>query len=185
MFRRRDRPTLSNRLREFVWPQAGWRRVWRYLLYRLYRLRGSPRQVALGFACGAFVSFTPLFGLHYFTSVLAAWFLRSNVIAAFLGANLGFFYPLVMFWAYHLGATMLGIRPAAYPHGPGMASVLQDFWNLFLPVLIGSIPVGLCVAAVSFTLVYWAVTGYRGLRDQRPGRTPQAARAVATEDSRS
>ncbi|MGH6929289.1 MAG: DUF2062 domain-containing protein, partial [Dongiaceae bacterium] len=65
MFRRRDRLTLSQRVRDFVWPRAGWWRSSKYVVYRVRRLPGSPSRIALGFACGAFVSFTPLFGLHY------------------------------------------------------------------------------------------------------------------------
>lgn len=185
MFRRRNRLTLTRRIRDLIWPQGGWRRALRYLLFRLYRLRGSPRQVALGFACGAFVSFTPLFGLHYATSVLAAWLLRSNVLAAFIGANLGFLYPLVLLWAYHLGTSWLGIRPLGFSSGQASAILLQDFWNLFLPVLVGSIPVGLCVGAVSFTIVFWAVAACRRLRGQRPELPSRSASNVAIEDTAS
>ena len=185
MFRRRNRLTLTRRITELIWPQGGWRRSWRYLLFRLYRLRGSPRQVALGFACGAFVSFTPLFGLHYATSVLAAWFLRGNLLAAFIGANLGFFYPFALVWAYQLGTTLLGTRPLVFSAGNAGTILLQDFWNLFLPVLVGSIPVGLCVGVVSFTIVFWAVAAYRRLRVQRPARFSRPASSIAIEDTAS
>src|SRR5262245_490829 len=168
MFRRRDRLTLSQRVRAFVWPRAGWWRSSKYVVYRVRRLPGSPARIALGFACGAFVAFTPLFGLHYLLAMVVAWLLRGSIVAAFLGANLGWFYPLVLFWAYDLGTRIidmsgvLQLPPEATPN-----YVVRHPWSVFLPTMIGSLPVGLAIAATSFAFTYWAITGYRGFRRRR------------------
>ena len=69
VFKRRDKPPLLSRLREAVLPRRGWRRGIEYLGHRVRRLPDTPHRIALGFACGVFVSFTPFFGLHF---VLAA-----------------------------------------------------------------------------------------------------------------
>jgi hypothetical protein len=168
MFRRRDRLTLSQRVRDLVWPRAGWWRASKYLVYRVRRLPGSPARIALGFACGAFVSFTPLFGLHYLLAMVVAWSLRGSVVAAFLGANLGWFYPLLLVWVYELGTGIIGaagtirLSPTADP-----VYLLHHPWSVFLPTMVGSIPVGLAIAATSFAFAYWIITGYRGLRHRR------------------
>jgi hypothetical protein len=168
MFRRRERLTLSQRVRDFIWPRAGWWRSSKYVVYRVRRLPGSPARIALGFACGAFVSFTPLFGLHYLLAMAAAWLLRGSVVAAFLGANLGWFYPLLLVWAYELGTRIIGTSGA--PRLPPDATpdyVLRHPWSVFLPTMIGSIPVGLAIAATAFAFAYWVITGYRSFRRRR------------------
>jgi uncharacterized protein len=168
MFRRRDRLSLSQRVRDFVWPRAGWWRSSKYVVYRVRRLPGSPARIALGFACGAFVSFTPLFGLHYLLAMAVAWLLRGSVVAAFLGANLGWFYPLLLVWIFDLGTRIMGasgrfrLSPRTDPD-----YLLQHPWSAFLPTMIGSIPVGLAIAATSFAFAYWIITGYRGFRHRR------------------
>jgi uncharacterized protein len=168
MFRRRDRLTLSQRVRDFIWPRAGWWRSSKYVVYRVQRLPGSPARIALGFACGAFVSFTPLFGLHYLLAMATAWLLRGSVVAAFLGANLGWFYPLLLVWVFDLGTLIMGASGRfRLPPNTDLDYLLQHPWSAFLPTMIGSIPVGLAIAATSFAFAYWIITGYRGFRHRR------------------
>jgi len=182
MFRRRDRLTLSQRVRDFIWPRAGWWRASKYVVYRVRRLPGSPARIALGFACGAFVSFTPLFGLHYLLAIATAWLLRGSIVASFLGANLGWFYPLVLVWTYELGTRIMGASGAAHlPSNAGPGELLRHPWSAFLPTMIGSVPVGLVIAAVSFAFAYWAIIGYRSLRQRRFARHVRTRRAGLEE----
>ena len=168
MFRRRDKPSLAQRVRNFVWPRAGWWRASKYVVYRVRRLPGAPAAIALGFACGAFVSFTPLFGLHYLLAIALAWALRGSVIASFLGANLGWFYPFILVWTYRLGTLIIGASgPGRLPPHPGPGYLLHHPWSVFLPTMIGSIPVGLVVAAFAFAFAYWVVVAYRKFRRHR------------------
>jgi uncharacterized protein (DUF2062 family) len=45
--------------------------------------------------------------------------------------------------------------------------MLDHPWSVFLPTMIGSIPVGLAIATTSFAFTYWVITGYRGFRHRR------------------
>ena len=182
MFRRRDKLTLAQRVRNFVWPRAGWWRASKYVVYRVRRLPGAPAAIALGFACGAFVSFTPLFGFHYLLAIALAWSLRGSIIASFLGANLGWFYPFVLVWTFKLGTQIIGASGGRGlpPHvGPGY--LLQHPWSVFLPTMVGSIPVALAVAAAAFAFAYWVVIGYRNFRRHRL-RQRLRRRAIALEE---
>jgi uncharacterized protein len=187
MFRRRDRLTLGQRVRDFIWPRAGWWRASKYVVYRVRRLPGSPARIALGFACGAFVSFTPLWGLHYLLAAAAAWLLRgsviaSSIVASFLCANLGWFYPLVLVWTYELGTKIMGASGAApRPSAAELDEFLRHPWSAFLPTMIGSVPVGLTIAAVSFAFAYWAIIGYRSFRQRRLAQHGRARRAALEE----
>ena len=58
MFSSRQPRSRRSRLRDLIWPRIGLRRSWQYLMYRLARVKLSPHRLALGFATGAFASFT-------------------------------------------------------------------------------------------------------------------------------
>lgn len=183
MFRRRDKLSLGQRVRNFIWPRAGWWRVSKYVVYRVRRLPGAPARIALGFACGAFVSFTPLFGLHYLLAIALAWALRGSVIASFLGANLGWFYPFVLVWTYQLGNWIIGASgPGRLPPHAGLDHLLHHPWSVFLPTTIGSMPIGLAAAA-AFVFTYWVVVAYRNFRRHRLLQRLRR-RAVALEEYR-
>ena len=52
VFKRRDKPPFSIRMRELLYPRRGWRRAIEYLGHRVRRLPDTPHRIALGFACG-------------------------------------------------------------------------------------------------------------------------------------
>ena len=52
MFKRRRKPSFLKRLKSWLWPEGGWKRYGRYILLRLQRLKGTPREIAAGVACG-------------------------------------------------------------------------------------------------------------------------------------
>ena len=53
MFKRRNSVSLLTKMRNFVWPELGWKRYGQYILMRLNRLKGTPREIAAGVAlCG-------------------------------------------------------------------------------------------------------------------------------------
>ena len=46
-------------------------------------------KIAIGFAAGVFVSFTPLFGLHIVLGAALAWLVRGNIVASLIGTLAG------------------------------------------------------------------------------------------------
>ena len=81
VFKRRNKPPFLNRIWHVLYPARGWRRGIEYLGHRIRRLPDTPERIALGFACGAFSSFTPLFGLHILLAIGLARMLRANILA--------------------------------------------------------------------------------------------------------
>jgi hypothetical protein len=110
LFRRRDRPPLGDRLRALVAPRGGWRRAGTYLGHRMRRIPDTPHRIALGLACGVFVSFTPFFGLHFFLAAGLAWAVRANVLASLLGTLFGnpLTFPAIAWVSLALGRRILG-----------------------------------------------------------------------------
>jgi uncharacterized protein (DUF2062 family) len=110
---------LKSILRSFTWPKRGFGRVWRYLTLRLVRLKASPHKVALGFAAGAAVSFTPFLGLHFILAVALAFLTRGSLIAALLGTVVGnpLTFPIIFTASYWIGDRMKEFAAG----GPGKA----------------------------------------------------------------
>ena len=91
-------------------PRRGWRRALEYIGYRIRRLPDTPHRIALGLACGVFMSFTPLFGFHVFGAMALAWVLRSNVLASLFGTLAGnpLTFPFIASVSLSLGRLILG-----------------------------------------------------------------------------
>lgn len=183
LFRRRERPGWSERLRHSVWPRRGWGRSSRYVVYRLWRLRATPHAIALGCACGVFVSFLPFIGAHFVSAALMAWILRASLIASAFGTFIGnpITFPFIWIATYELGNWVLGQRAVKdeIDLSAGIfQSSLDKLWPLITPMTIGGIPLGLLTAAISYYLVRNAVEAYQAKRRRsRIGASREGAHA--------
>lgn len=209
IFRRRQRPSILARLRESLVPRKGmWRGV-DYIHKRMRRLPDSPHRIALGFAAGAFVSFTPFFGLHFFLAAGIAWLLRANIIAGLFGTAVGnpLTFPVISVTSLWLGRWILGrthggseFREVSHAfaegmnaiwatvkswfgYGPSMLDGLLSFLDdIFLPYLIGGIIPGLVTGAVCYWLLGPIVAAYQERRRRRlAARAVERRRAVEVE----
>lgn len=89
VFKRRDKRPFLTAVSDFFWPKGGWRRAALYVKHRLHRLPDPPHRIARGIFAGVFVSFSPLFGLHFLYAAAVAWIMRGNIIAALLATFVG------------------------------------------------------------------------------------------------
>lgn len=130
VFKRRQKQTWGDFLRGIFFPRRGWRRAFEYVGHRIKRLPDTPHKIALGFACGVFVSFSPLFGLHFIYAALCALLVRANMLAALLGTFFG--NPLTFFFigslSYKLGMWMIGLDASA----EDVAGLSESFKNAFV-----------------------------------------------------
>jgi uncharacterized protein len=194
IFKRRERPSIYQRLREALAPRKGWRRGFDYIHKRMRRLPDSPHRIALGFACGAFASFTPFFGLHFILAAALAWLVRGNVLAALFGTVIGnpLTFPLISATSLYVGRWMMGRNArgdnfeaithafaeglnsiwgtvkAWFGYGPSMMDGLLEFANeIFLPYTIGGIVPGLLTAAACYWIVGPLVAAYQERRRRK------------------
>jgi len=162
LFKRRQRLTLTERVRLLLWPSCGFDRSVRYAGKRLMRLNASPHKIAVGCAVGVFASITPLVGVQMVMAGALAFVLRGSLAAAMLATWVGnpLSWPVIWGVTYAVGRFMIGnpgpAEAAALPH-PG-----SGLWPILYPMLLGSIPVGLASAAVSYGLVARGVAAMRG-----------------------
>lgn len=175
LFKSRQRLTLTERLRLLAWPRRSFARSAIYSAKRLYRLKASPHKIAVGCAAGVFASITPLIGIQMAMAGAIAIIFRGSITAAMLGTLFGnpLSWPLIWGATYGLGRAMIGSP------GPAEAAVLHPgidpIWPVLYPMLIGSIPIGLASAAVSYGLVT------RGVDLMRQRNTPGSLGAKLVE----
>ena len=207
MFGRRKELTLWARLKGWLWPAMGWRRLGTYLLKRLIRLPGTPHNIACGFACGAAISFTPFIGLHVVLGMLLAWLLRGQMIAAVAGTVVGnpWTFPFIWLATYKAGQIMLGSAEAApwpavtmfkhvvtdlggliWPTLTGentwqsLKQVLLDLRALMWPMFIGSVPLSLIVGFATYVPLAKAIDAFQRARESRRQKCAERrARGVA------
>jgi uncharacterized protein (DUF2062 family) len=133
--------------------------MWAALVMAL-KEHGDPRGIALGVAIGAFIGILPLYGLHTVLCIAALFLVpRANKAAILLGTNISLppTVATITWTAYDIGRALL-VRE----HYPPLSwGYIRDFRiskasEFFHPLLVGSVVLGLAVAAVLY-LVTWAI----------------------------
>jgi len=197
IFKRRDKPPVQDRIREAIVPRKGWARALEYIAHRVRRLPDTPHRIALGCACGAMVSFTPFFGLHFGLAAALAWVIRGNILAALIGTMVGnpFTFPLIAWISMALGRRILGTgltgRDFArvmdafvmageglwqtflslFGIGTGQWAKVATIWNeVGLPYLVGGLLPGLVTSIALYYVVRGIVATYQAARLARRRR---------------
>jgi uncharacterized protein (DUF2062 family) len=185
VFRRRNPLPLVQRLKGWLWPHIGWRRLGRYVVMRLIRLAGTPHSIAAGFACGAAVSFTPFVGFHTLLGAALALAVRGNLIAVVAGTLIGnpLTFPIMWLSSYELGRLLLGgMMPVTETAEAWTVAWLWDnYGRLVWPMTVGAIPLGLASGLAIYFPMTKMVTVYQQARRRRARRRSarRAARMAA------
>lgn len=208
MFKRRTPRSSLRVVREFVYPRGGWARAAAYVKHRLRRLPDPPWRIGRGVAAGVFISFTPLFGLHFIASALLALAIRGNVIAAVLGTFAGnpLTFPFIAVLSMQIGDHILGtsragrsgvwesvsaawadvwwnLRAAVTPDPMHWAGLGTFFEDVFLPYTVGGALPGLLAASAAYAITVPTVKAYQrrraGLAARRLERLAAAAKGRA------
>jgi len=166
MFRSSRRKTWHERLRDVLWPRMGVRRTWNYRVCRLSRLPICPHKISLGFAAGAFASFTPFIGFHFLLAAVLAFVLRGNLLASAAGTVVGnpLTFPLIWIATFKLGKALTGgtghQTDNLHEYGSPIA-VADIWWSSFYgtvwPMLVGAVPLGFAAAGISYAICYWSL----------------------------
>lgn len=176
LFKRRKTPSWAEKTRAMAWPTRSFTRSAQYFAKRVLRVNATPYAIAMGVAIGAFVSFTPLLGLHFLMAFALAYLLRANYFASMVGTVVGnpITFPFIWAFTFRVGRVMLGdpVSRNAEPRldGPSaytveaIAGFFERTWPVIKPMLVGSIPLGLTAATACFFLTYGAVVGYQKAR---------------------
>lgn len=193
IFKRRDPKPFLRRMAEMIWPRGGWARAFHYVKHRVRRLPDSPERIARGIWGGVFVTFTPLFGFHFFVAILLAKLMKGNILASLMATFVGnpLTFVFIALTSLKTGHWILGTR---MEHGElrslsrMFSNAGGDLWHnamsiftpeqmdwtglavfsrdVFYPYLIGGILPGIFFATVSY---YLAVPLLRAYQRRRKG----------------
>jgi uncharacterized protein len=166
-------------------------RALNYIKHRLRRLPDSPEKIGRGIAAGVFISFTPLYGLHFIGGLIIAKLIRGNLLASMIGTFVNNFLTLVPIsaGAMALGYWALGKELDARlvkELGHYFSEAGRDLWHnlwaiftpevmdwsglrvffreVFVPYLVGGVGPGFLIALVSYWLTVPLVRAYQAAR---------------------
>ncbi|WP_243698550.1 DUF2062 domain-containing protein [Paracoccus alkanivorans] len=193
MFKRRKPRSYGQMASDMFYPRGGWRRAGTYVLHRLRRLPDQPHRIGRGVAAGVFVSFTPLFGLHFASAAAVAWLIGGNILAALLATFVGnpITFPFIAVLSVSLGRQLLGLGGELSPQfifgeftrasaelwynilsifGPKQAhwENLGDFlYQVYWPYIVGGVIIGLAVSIASHYLTVPVIRAYHRRREKK------------------
>ena len=197
IFKRRDRRSVLRATAEFFWPRRGWTRAVYYVWHRLRRLPDPPHRIARGIFAGIFVTFSPLFGLHFLLAFIVAKVIRGNIIAAILATFVG--NPLTFFFialaSLNTGHFLLSFGGKTAPEiihstlGEKFVNASSDlkhnfyamfndtqanwhdlhifFNDVFLPYLVGGIIPGAIAGMIGYYISLPLIQAYQNRRKGR------------------
>jgi uncharacterized protein (DUF2062 family) len=138
---------------------------------RFVKIRGNPKEIALGFALGLFVGMTPYMGFHMAIAVCFAALLKWNKIAAAMGACFSnpLTAPFIYGATFYVGDKILNIENACcIPNALNLDVVIQLIKSapeIFWILTVGGIIVGIPVAVLGYYLSLSTILKYReGIR---------------------
>jgi uncharacterized protein (DUF2062 family) len=159
--------------------KKGWSRRIKYIInqwiHRLLHLNESPYRIAMGCACGIFCSALPIFG-QTFIGMIAALVLRASVIASLPWTWISNPLTTLPMWygGYRLGIWIMPgkHKPLSYTEiqalmqnfnqmdwTQGLSLLSTELWEALQPLWLGTVVMGLAMAAPSFILVYYVAKG--------------------------
>lgn len=174
MFKRREPIGVWRQLREFFWPTMGFRRTFQYIRHRIVRLSDSSHKIAIGLACGAAISFTPLVGTHFIQAGVLAYFLRGNLLASLIGTFVGnpWTFPFLWWSALQTGGLIFSIVGVSASNSLPDIVTIQVMWNLiwddplrlFLPWVIGGYLLAMLAIFPAYLIFFKVVRAAKAAR---------------------
>ena len=140
-------------------------------LRRLFVLDDTPERIALAFALGVFLAFSPLLGLHTFLGLIVAFFFGLNRFALLLGVFINNPWTLIPIYAAgtYLGGLLVGFPSRQpLPHFDWQAIWSSQFWvqlagqwHMLKPLLLGSCILSVLAAALSYVVALYFIRHFR------------------------
>lgn len=152
---------------------------------RFIRIRGQPREIALGFALGIFIGMTPTIGVQTPLAVfLAAMFKWSKLSAGFgVWITNPLTAPFIFGINYFVGAQLIGLESAFGISGDLTWTVVKDMIQkaprLFGALTVGGIVLGLPLAVAGYYVSFQVIEKYRMNMKEKLAR--QKARLANTK----
>ena len=134
---------------------------------RFVKIRGNPREIALGFALGLFIGMSPTMGIQMYVAVLFAAILKWSKIAAAAGVWISnpITAPFLYWFTYYTGAKVLSYKinhplPSELNLDAALLMLKQAPEILWI-MTVGGIILGIPIAVAGYYFALSAVMKYR------------------------
>jgi len=148
-----------------------WRRILQRAYGRFLKIRGRPREIALGFSLGLFLGILPILGVQIILSVFFAALFKWNKLSAVVGVWITnpLTAPFVYGITYLVGARLLGTGNHFPVNGEQGFSMIHDILikapEVLWAMMVGGIVLGLPVAVLGYYMSHSLVSRYQeGIR---------------------
>lgn len=134
-------------------------------LIKILQLEESPHRIALAFALGVFIAFSPTYGLHAASVVFCSWVFRLNFTVLLLGSLVNNPWSL----APILGATLwTGFLILGMPEFPAfswenlsLVSLYDLILTYILPFTLGAFTLSFAGSLLAYPLALSVISRYR------------------------
>jgi uncharacterized protein len=134
---------------------------------RFLKIRGKPKEIALGFSVGIFIGMTPVMGFHTVIAIFIATLFKWNKISAALAVWITnpFTAPFIYSMTYFVGAKAMGLT-RAYRLSDGLSSstfidMIKKTPEIFGAMTIGGFIIGIPLSVISYYFIYSAISKYQ------------------------
>ncbi len=133
-----------------------------FYFLKLVRVKDSQDKLAIGFACGSMVSFTPFIGFHFFLAVIFAYILRGNIVASLIGTFIGnpFTFPFIWIFIYKVGNIFFK-NDQNFSLELTFQSLFDQGYDILIPMLIGSLIVSIPIWLISYYTVKFLILSFK------------------------
>ena len=133
-----------------------------FYFLKLVRVKDSQDKLAIGFACGSMVSFTPFIGFHFFLAIIFAYILRGNLVASLIGTFIGnpFTFPFIWIFIYKIGNVFFK-NDQNFSLELTFQSLFDQGYDILIPMLIGSLIVSIPIWLISYYTVKFLILSFK------------------------
>jgi uncharacterized protein len=137
-----------------VWKRWNLIRQFKLNVLRFLRLRGTPDEIAKGFALGIFIGLTPTFGFQMIIAIFLAILLHENKLAAALGVWITnpLTAPFIYALEYETGRLLLGLSRVKFPRELSFSALESMSWEFLLPLCVGSLIYGIILTPLTYAV---------------------------------
>ena len=137
-----------------------------FYFLKLIRVKDSKDKLAIGFACGSMVSFSPFIGFHFFLAVIFAYILRGNMVASLIGTFIGnpFTFPFIWIFIYQVGNIFFK-NDKNFSLEFTFQSLFDQGYDILIPMLIGSLIVSIPIWLISYFSVKFLMSSFKKRKD--------------------